>query len=128
MKTAGARLLRILVLVLVPGLGSGCGPLLSTVLIQQAATELEGAKAANAQSYAPYEYTGAELYLEKAREQHGYAEFAPAVDFAYKARELARKGKEKALNKRNEAPPNVLIENRTAPEPANTNIIITPTN
>ena len=128
MKRPSVRLL-VLALTLLAGLfTSGCGPLLSTVLIQQAATELEGAKAARAEQFAPYEYTGAELYLEKAREQQGYAEFAPAVDFAFKARELARKGKEKALAKRNEAPPNVIIEkNAPAAQDAPT-IIITPTN
>ena len=71
-------------------MGTGCGPILSTVLIQQAAAELEGAKAAHAEIHAPYEYTGAELYLEKAKEQQGYAEFSPAVDFAYKANKNIR--------------------------------------
>ena len=128
MKTHAPRLLALMTLLTLGLLTTGCGPLLSTVLIQQAATELEGAKAARAEQYAPYEFTGATLYLDKAREQQGYAEFAPAVDFAYKARELARKGKEKALAKRNEAPPNVLIE-KNAPRPNNApNVIITPTN
>ena len=107
-------------------LGTGCGPILSTVLIQQAATELEGAKAAHAEIHAPYEYTGAELYLEKAREQQGYAEFAPAVDFAYKARELAKRGKDKAIAKNNNSGPTQIIEERAAPEPER-QIIITPT-
>ena len=106
--------------------GTGCGPILSTVLIQQAATELEGAKAAHAEIHAPYEYTGAELYLEKAREQQGYAEFAPAVDFAYKARELAKRGKDKAIAKNNNSGPTQIIEERAAPEPER-QIIITPT-
>ena len=106
--------------------GTGCGPILSTVLIQQASTELEGAKAAHAEIHAPYEYTGAELYLEKAKEQLGYAEFAPAVDFAYKARELAKRGKEKAIAKSNDSGPAQLIEERAAPEPER-QIIITPT-
>ena len=105
---------------------TGCGPILSTVLIQQAATELEGAKAAHAEIHAPYEYTGAELYLEKAKEQQGYAEFAPAVDFAYKARELAKRGKDKALAKSITTGPTQLIEERAAPQPER-QIIITPT-
>ena len=106
-------------------MGSGCGPILSTVLIQQAAAELEGAKAAHAEIHAPYEYTGAELYLEKAKEQQGYAEFSPAVDFAYKARELAKRGKEKALAKSNSTGPAQLIEERSVPQPER-QIIITP--
>ena len=106
-------------------MGTGCGPILSTVLIQQAAAELEGAKAAHAEIHAPYEYTGAELYLEKAKEQQGYAEFSPAVDFAYKARELAKRGKEKALAKSNNTGPTQLIEERSAPQPER-QIIITP--
>jgi len=128
MKTQAPRLIAITALLTLSLFASGCGPLLSTVLIQQAATELEGAKAARAEEYAPYEFTGASLYLDKAREQQGYAEFAPAVDFAYKARELARKGKEKALAKRNEAPPNVLIEKRAPGQNTNPKVIITPTN
>ena len=128
MITHAPRLLSLLVLLTLASLATGCGPLLSTVLIQQAATELEGAKAARAEEFAPYEFTGAELYLDKAREQQGYAEFAPAVDFAYKARELARKGKEKALAKRNEAPPNVLIEKSAPGQTSTPNVIITPTN
>ena len=84
---------------------TGCGPLLSTYLILSANAELQGAKAAEAEVHAPYEYTAANLYLDKAREQQGYAEFGPAIDFAYKAKDLALKGKNKSLEAQSQAPP-----------------------
>lgn len=75
---------------------TGCGPSISTYLIVSAQAELDGAKAADAQKYAIYEYTAAEEYLQKAREEQGYADFGPAIDYAYKAQELAKKATERA--------------------------------
>ncbi len=72
--------------------GSGCGPILSTYLIVSAQADLDGAKAAEAEKYAVYEYTAASQYLHKAREEQGYADFGPAIDFAFKADEMATKG------------------------------------
>lgn len=85
---------------------SGCGPVMSTYLILDAQAELDGAQAAEAEKYAIYEYTAASEYLHKAREEQGYADFGPSIDFAYKAGELARAGRERAeKEKRNlEAP------------------------
>jgi hypothetical protein len=72
-------------------LSSACGPLVSTYLILGAQADLEGAQAAEAKTYAVYEYTAADEYLHKAREEQGFADFGPAIDFAYRARELAQK-------------------------------------
>lgn len=80
------------VLLLTPG----CGPVMSTYLILRAQAELDGAQAAEAEKYAIYEYTAASLYLHKAREEQGYADFGPSIDFAYKAGEYAVKGRERA--------------------------------
>ncbi len=84
----------------------GCGPVMSTYLILDAQAQLDGAHAAEAEKYAIYEYTAATEYLHKAREEQGYADFGPSIDFAYKAGELAKQGKERAeKEKRNlEAP------------------------
>lgn len=78
------------------GLLTGCGPILSTYLILSAQADLDGAQAAEAEKYAVYEYTMSAQYLHKAREEQGYADFGPAIDYAFKAEEMAKKGTEKA--------------------------------
>lgn len=75
---------------------TGCGPLISSYLIVGAQADLEGAQAAEAEKYAVYEYTAASEYLHKAREEQGYADFGPAIDFAYKAQDLAQKATARA--------------------------------
>lgn len=75
---------------------TGCGPILSTYLILSAQAELDGANAAEAEKYAVYEYTAAAQYLHKAREEQGYADYGPSIDYAFKAEEMAKKGSEKA--------------------------------
>jgi hypothetical protein len=78
-------------------LASGCGPIESTAVIADASVALAGAKTAEGEKYAPYEYVSAELYLEKAREERGYADFEIAIDYARKARDFARQAQAKAL-------------------------------
>ena len=75
---------------------SGCGPILSTYLIVDAEAKLAGAKAAEADRYAIYEYTASDEYLKKAHEELGYADYGPAIDYAYKAADLAQQGTERA--------------------------------
>jgi Domain of unknown function (DUF4398) len=75
---------------------TGCGPILSTYLILSAKAELEGAKAAEAEKYAVYEYTAASEYLHKAREEQGFADYGPSIDYAFKAEEMAKKCTEKS--------------------------------
>lgn len=95
----------LLALVAIPVLG-GCGPTLSTYLIINAQAQLDGAEAADAEKFAVYEYTAANEYLAKAREEQGYADFGPAIDYAYKAQELARQAQERAeKEKAKEQPP-----------------------
>jgi hypothetical protein len=91
-------------------MGSACGPVQSTYLIVSAQAELDAARAAQADRYAPYEYTAADQYLAKAREEQGYAEFGAAVDFAYKAKELAKEGKKRSLSKQQDETPAELLE------------------
>src|SRR5207253_1939927 len=54
----------------------GCGPIeyINQVSLK-AASSVAAAKQAGADRYAPYEYTAAEAYLHKAREEAGYAEY-----------------------------------------------------
>ncbi|MCP4503766.1 MAG: DUF4398 domain-containing protein [Deltaproteobacteria bacterium] len=99
---------RILLLVLVISVAvgvAGCGPILSTYLILNAQAELDGAKAADADRHAPYEYTSSETYLEKAREEQGYSDFGPSVSYAWRAREMAIKGRGKAEQHKKDAQP-----------------------
>ena len=82
---------------------SACGPIqyVSTVTFDAARTVAE-AKSARALELAPYEYTGAQEYLHKARELAGYARFQEAVRFGRRAKELALKAKERARERANE--------------------------
>jgi hypothetical protein len=67
-----------------------CGPVQSTSTIVDAAAELEAAKTARGDETAPFEYTAAEAYLHKAREEQSYADFETAVRYAQKSRDCAR--------------------------------------
>ncbi len=70
--------------------GVACGPVQSSTLLVDAAAELAAADTAEAKELAPFEYTAAEAYLHKAREEQSYADFELAVDFARKSRACAR--------------------------------------
>jgi hypothetical protein len=72
----------------------GCGPIeyINQVGIKAAAA-VSAAKLAQADRYAPYEFTAAEEYLHKAREEAGYAEYEDAIEFGRRAEELADKGR-----------------------------------
>ena len=79
---------------------SGCGPIeyINQVGVK-AAGAVSAAKLAQADRYAPYEYTAAEEYLHKAREEAAYAEYEDAIEFGRKAEELADKGRAIAVAK-----------------------------
>lgn len=79
---------------------TGCGPIISSYLIVGAQADLEGAQAAEAQQYAVYEYTAASEYLHKAREEQGFADFGPSIDFAFKAQDLAQKATARAQDEK----------------------------
>ncbi len=87
---------------------AGCGPVQSTTALIDADVEIEGARAAGAQTLATYEITSAEAYLKKARELSGYSQYENAAVFAAKAREAAKEARVKAL----------AASNRTEKEPA----------
>jgi hypothetical protein len=48
---------------------------------------------------APYEYYAAQEYLKKAREEVGYSDYEPAIEYAREARTFARKARDIALNR-----------------------------
>jgi Domain of unknown function (DUF4398) len=84
--------------VLALGTVLACGPVqYITQVSKTASAELASAKAANADKYAPYEYTSAVEYLHKAREEEGYADHEAAVHFGKVAADMAQKAREIAL-------------------------------
>jgi len=114
------RLVIALLSSLLVSLASGCGPLISSYLIISAQAELDGADAAQGERFAPYEYTAATEYLAKAREEQGYADFGPSIDYAFKANELAVKAKERAEKERSKAQgPGEMPPGVVAPPPNN---------
>jgi len=78
----------------------GCGPIeyINQVGIK-AASAVSAAKLAQADRLAPYEYTSAEEYLHKAREEASYAEYEEAIEFGRKAEEMANKGRAIAVSR-----------------------------
>jgi hypothetical protein len=80
--------------------GAGCGPIeyINQVGVK-AAGAVSAAKLAQADRYAPYEFTAAEEYLHKAREEASYAEYEDAIEYGRKAEELADKGRAIAVAK-----------------------------
>lgn len=83
----------------------GCGAAMSTYLILAAQIDVDAAEAAEAEKYAPYEYTAAQEYLHKAREEQGYADFGPAIEYAFMAQEFAEKATERAEKVKSEQQP-----------------------
>jgi len=75
----------------------GCGPIQATSALVAADVEVEGARSSGAATAAPQEFTSAEAYLHKAREQNGAARYEAAITNAEKARELAQAARKKAV-------------------------------
>lgn len=76
---------------------TACGPIVSGVQIVNANVALSAATTAGAEKYAVYEYTAANEYLHKAREENGYSDFWAARLYADRAFELAVQAKKKAV-------------------------------
>ncbi len=84
----------------------GCGPIQSTAALIDADVAIEAARAAGAPQTSPYEFTGAEAYLDKAREVSGRAQYEAATNFAGKARDLANEARKNAIAASNKAQEN----------------------
>ena len=88
-----------LVLCTFAAMGIGCGPVqYISQVTQRAATEVAAARSAGADKLAPYEFTTAELYLHKAREEAGYSDYQAAIRFGKKAELMARKARRLAAD------------------------------
>ncbi len=75
-----------------------CGPVQSTAYLIDTETMLEAARTAQADKLAPYEWTAANLYLVKAKEEVGYSDFEQAVDYAKKAVGFATRARDVAVS------------------------------
>ncbi len=90
--------MRRLLPVLAVGALVGCGPVQSTAYLLDADVQIQAAKTAGAEKYAQYEWTSANLYIKKAREEVGYSDFEAGVEFAQKASKYANEAREKAMS------------------------------
>jgi hypothetical protein len=81
-------------------LAVGCGPVRATSVIGDAETAVARARAADGERLAPYETIAAELYLEKAREQRGRAQYGAAEDLGKQSLRFAREAVERAGDQR----------------------------
>jgi hypothetical protein len=91
-----ARLVGVLGVVL--ALSPGCGPVqYVSQVTRRAAAEVAAARSAGAERYAPYEFTAAQEFLHKAREEAGYADYQAAIRFGNKAEEHAKKARELSI-------------------------------
>jgi hypothetical protein len=79
------------------GAGTACGPVQSTAYLLDAEVQIEAARTAGADKLAPYEWTSANLYIHKAREEVGYSDFETGVEYAGKASKFANQAKDKAM-------------------------------
>jgi hypothetical protein len=91
---------------------AACGPVASTSLIGDAAAATARAHAEGGDTYALYETTSADLYLQKAREESGHARYAEAAELARASRDFANQAVQKAAAQRGSgapAPPPPLV-------------------
>jgi lipopolysaccharide biosynthesis regulator YciM len=87
------RLVAVLALALL-----GCGPVIYiNQVTRKASSDVEAARAAQADQYAPYYYTLAVEYLRKAREEAAHADFEAANRLGRKASAAARKAVEASI-------------------------------
>jgi hypothetical protein len=81
-------------------LAAGCGPVRATSVIGDAEAAIARARAADGERLAPYETVSAQLYLAKAREQQGRAQYGAAEDLAKQSMRFAREAVERAGEQR----------------------------
>ena len=89
---------QLLGLVLLAAAASSCGPIEYLSQVSNRATSaVAAAKAANAERYAPYEYTCAVEYLHKAREEAAYAQYQDAIEYGRKSEAMANRARAMAM-------------------------------
>ena len=86
-------------------LACGCGPVAATSVIDDAQLAIERTHAADGDKYAQYETTLADLYLAKAKEEQGRAQYAAAADLGAQALKFAETATRKAAERRTSGTP-----------------------
>ena len=71
----------------------GCGPIEYIDTSTKAGAALAAAKRVDAERLAPYEYTAADEYLRKAREEAGYSQYQVSIEFGRRAEALAMRAR-----------------------------------
>lgn len=100
------HLMQVMVVVALGGALAGCGPIVYvSEVTRHASSAVDEARAAHADKYAPYWWTRATQYLEKAREIAAYADFQGANRFGRLATQAANKATEQAQIAEKEPPP-----------------------
>lgn len=87
-------LLLILCVALPTAFDLGCGSVSSQSAIGDALLELDEARGLGAEDNAPYEYTSAFMYLQKAKKLNGQGQYEQASEYASKSREVSKKAVE----------------------------------
>ncbi|MSP73757.1 MAG: hypothetical protein EXR76_16620 [Myxococcales bacterium] len=77
---------------------AACGPISSTLVLNDTATAIEGAGAVGAEKWARFEYVSAVEYYRKAREEEAYSDFQAALDMAREAQKFAELSRLRALS------------------------------
>lgn len=75
---------------------AACGPIQSTPALSRADSAIERAAQERADTRAVYEFTLAVEYLEKAREEYGYARYRKAARYAEHAQAMAEQAERRA--------------------------------
>ena len=105
------------VLVAAAGALAGCGPVRSTANILDAEVQIQAARTAGAEKEAPYEWTAANLYIHKAREEVAYSDYQAGVNFAVKASKFANEAREKSMASVNAESPSSSSTDSPRPTP-----------
>ena len=90
-------------LVALAGALTGCGPVRTTAHIIDAEVDIGAARSVGAEKRAAYEWTAANLYLHKAREEVAYSNYQSGVEFATKASDCAKAARMKSTNQSDKA-------------------------
>ena len=98
LRLSTRTLRRVLPLLALAALASGCGPVLYTASVHSAERKLKQARDENARWYAPYEYYFAEAHLRQAQHDAAAAAYEDALqyakiceDFSTRALEITRR-------------------------------------
>jgi hypothetical protein len=76
----------------------GCGPIEYLNQVgYRAAGAVAAAKRAEAERYAPFEFTAAQEYLHKAREEAGYSQYETSIEYGRRAEEMANRARAIAI-------------------------------